>query len=106
MIKDGSVVDNFSSKDKIAAFPISNGKVISFLLVLLGQQYTLPDYLCFDCTYWHLLLAGTDVMDCRMYGDALATYYVHFASQTLPNMEEPGIDIDSQVLHSEVLTRL
>ena len=26
MIKDGRVLENFSSKDKIAAFPITNGK--------------------------------------------------------------------------------
>ena len=32
MIKDGRILENFSSKDKIAAFPISNGKmfVITF----------------------------------------------------------------------------
>ena len=47
MIKDGRILENFSSKDKIAAFPISNGKmfVISFF----------KEIACVEIRRWWLL---------------------------------------------------
>ena len=37
-------------------------------------------------------------MDCRMYGEESASYYLNFASETLVNMEDPGINILNTVL--------
>ena len=46
----------------------------------------------------YTLCSGTEVMNCKMDGDEQATtYYLNFASETLSNMEDPGINIPKQV---------